>query len=160
MSAANLLADAQALLYREADFLDQANLDDWVDLYTPDGVYWMPVTPEQTDPINHISLFYDDRTIMEIRRRNLSHPRAASKDLPIRCSHLIGNICLGEGASAKAMTVMSNFHCVVFSDNKQQLYAGTYQHELVIHNADWRIKQKRVNIINCDANLSSMLIYI
>jgi 3-phenylpropionate/cinnamic acid dioxygenase small subunit len=160
MTTDTLLAQATELLYQEADLLDQADLDHWIELYTDDGTYWMPVTPEQTDPINHISLFYDDRTIMEIRRRNLQHPRAASKELPIRCSHIIGNVRLNEGASDSQMTARSNFHCVVYSNSQQDLYAGTYQHDLLRVDGQWRIQHKRVDLINCDATLGSILIYL
>lgn len=148
------------LLYREADLLDAADLDEWIKLFSDDGTYWMPVTPEQEDPLNHISLFYDDRTIMEIRRRNLKHPRAASKDLPIRSSHIIGNIRIDGSQDEDKMTVRSNFHCVVYSDNKQVLYAGTYKHDLIRIDNQWRIHHKRVDLINCDANLGAILIYL
>ena len=60
--------DIESFLYQEADFLDRADLDGWFELYTKDASYWMPVSPEQTDPHNHISLFYDDHLMMEIRR--------------------------------------------------------------------------------------------
>lgn len=160
MSASNLLEQATQLLYRESDLLDNADLDAWIELYAQDGTYWMPVTPEQTDPINHISLFYDDRTLMEIRRRNLVHPRAASKELPIRCSHIIGNIRLDSDSSESQLMVRSNFHCAMYSDNKQVVYAGTYQHQLVKESEHWLIQQKRVDLINCDASLGSILIYI
>ena len=158
------MIEVTELLYKEADLLDSADLDEWIELYAADGTYWMPVTPEQEDPINHISLFYDDRTIMEIRRRNLKHPRAASKDLPIRSSHIIGNIRIvkdeAQNKSEDKMTVRSNFHCAVYSNNKQVLYAGTYKHDLIRVDNLWRIHHKRVDLINCDANLGAILIYL
>ena len=154
------MIEVAELLYKEADLLDSANLDEWIELYAEDGTYWMPVTPEQEDPLNHISLFYDDRTIMEIRRRNLTHPRAASKDLPIRSSHIIGNIRIDGSQDEDKMSVRSNFHCVVYSNNEQVLYAGTYKHDLVRVANEWRIHHKRVDIINCDANLGGILIYL
>ena len=64
MSSSSVLEQVTELLYAEADCLDSADLDAWIALYTDDGTYWMPVTPDQEDPMNHISLFYDDRTIM------------------------------------------------------------------------------------------------
>ena len=160
MSNAELIAPITELLYREADFLDAADLDGWIELYTQDGTYWMPVTPEQEDPINHISLFYDDRTIMEVRRRNLNHPRASSKDLPIRCSHIIGNIRMQDEQVDGIVTVTSNFQCVIYSNEKQQLFAGKYTHQLAQDKGQWLIKTKRVDLINCDAALGSILIYI
>ena len=160
MSSSLTLEQVTALLYKEADCLDRADLDAWIELYTDDGTYWMPVTPDQEDPLNHISLFYDDRTIMEVRRRNLRHPRAASKDLPIRSSHIIGNIKIVDEQADGVLSLSSNFHCAMFCDDTQTLYAGTYVHKLVTVDGQWRIQQKRVDLINCDSALGSILIYI
>ena len=158
----NRLQQVTELLYLEADLLDRANLDEWVDLYAPQGTYWMPVTPDQENPIDHISLFFDDRTIMEIRRRNLNSSHAASKELAIRCSHILGNIRILESQTDN-MTVSANFHCAVFTPVTAEQpiwYAGKYRHELTRVNQQWRIAHKRVDIINCDAVLGTMLIYL
>ena len=159
----DLLREIEQFLYQEASLLDRADLASWVDLFTDDGTYWMPVTPEQDDPINHISLFYDDRTIMEIRRRNLHHPRAASKELPIRSSHIIGNVRVLDEAPEQGqgeITVTSNFHCVMYAAGEQTLYAGTYTHVLLRVESGFKIRSKRVDLINCDAALGAILIYI
>ena len=74
------LAAIESFLYREASYLDRPDLDSWIELYTEDAYYWIPATENQVDPINHVSHIYDDRVMMEIRRRNFVHPRAASKD--------------------------------------------------------------------------------
>lgn len=150
----------EKLLYDEASFLDKADLDGWIELYTEDGTYWMPVTPEQTDPVNHISLFYDDRVIMEVRRRNMKHPRAPSKDYPVRCSHIISNIRVTEQSDNGDCTVSSNFHCLMYYNERQSTWGGTYRHELVMTDNGLRIKHKRVDLINCDAALGTIIIYI
>lgn len=160
VSSREEIREIERLLYQEAEYLDHANLDGWIDLYTQDASYWMPVTLDQPDPLNHISLFYDDRTIMEIRRRNFVHPRAPSKDLPVRCSHIISNLQLEEEEQDKPIVVTSNFHCVVYHNEKQTLYAGTYKHELVRLDGQLKIRHKRVDIINSDATLGAMLIYL
>ena len=153
------IRDIEELLYAEASFLDQADLDAWIDLYTDDGTYWMPVIPNQEDPINHISLFYDDRVMMEIRRRNLKHPRAPSKDYAIRCSHIISNIRIIEQSDLRTV-VRSNFHCLIYYNEKQTTYGGTYEHEIVEANGSFKIRHKRVDLINCDAALNTLIIYI
>ena len=153
------IRDIEELLYAEASFLDQADLDGWIDLYTDDGTYWMPVIPNQEDPINHISLFYDDRVMMEIRRRNLRHPRAPSKAYAIRCSHIISNIRIIEQSDLKTV-VASNFHCLIYYNEKQTTYGGTYQHEIVKADEGFKIRHKRVDLINCDAALNTIIIYI
>jgi len=155
------LREIEALLYLEASYLDKPNLDRWIDLYTEDGTYWMPAIPDQEDPHNHISLFYDDRVIMEVRRRNFVHPAAASKDYTVRASHIISNIQMRECDKASGSCIVtSNFHCYVFYHDKQTPYAGTYTHELVRVNGAYQIKSKRVDLINCDAVLGTIIIYL
>ncbi len=153
------LRDIEAFLYREASFLDRPDLDGWIELYTEDGTYWMPAIEDQVDAINHISLFYDDRVMMEIRRRNFVHPRAASKDYIVRCSHIISNVQVTDSTN-DGLTVTSNFQCVVYYNSKQTLYAGRYTHELLTVGDEFRIRHKRVDLINCDGVLGSIIIYI
>ena len=146
-------------LYQEATYLDQADLDAWFELYTEDAYYWMPVSPDQTDPNNHISLFYDDRVMMEIRRRNFGHELAASMEYAVRCSHIIGNVRI-ENETASDLTVLANFQAVVYYKEQQTLYAGRYTHELVKANGNLKIRRKRVDLLNADAEHGSLVIYL
>lgn len=155
------LFEIEQLLYTEASFLDRPDLDRWIELYTEDGTYWMPAIPDQADPLNHISIFYDDRVLMEVRRRNFVHPAAASKEYPVRASHIISNIRVQQlDEKTGDCTVTSNFHCFMYYRDKQTPYAGTYTHELVRRDDTYRIRSKRVDLINCDAVLNTIIIYI
>jgi len=142
----------ERLLYDEADCLDRADLDAWFELYTDDSDYWMPVTPDQSDPHQHISLFYDNRLLMEIRRCNFGHAFAASMEYPVRCSHIISNIRVISDDE-------QNFQAVVYY-KQQHLYAGKYTHDLVPFDDSYRIRHKRVDLIDCDAEHGSLIIYI
>jgi benzoate/toluate 1,2-dioxygenase beta subunit len=154
------LRKIEAFLYDEAALLDNPDLDRWIELYTADGTYWMPVDEEQADPVNHISLFYDDRVMMEVRRRNFVHPRAASKDHKVRSSHIIGNVrCVGTNDQGD-LVVTSNFQALVYYRNEQRAYGGRYEHHLVSEGDSFRIRHKKVTLINCDAPHKSMIIYL
>jgi len=160
MSAASNLAEIEDFLYQEADLLDRPNLDAWIQLYTEDGTYWMPASEDQPDPLNHISHFYDDRVLMEIRRRNFVHPRASSKDSDVRCSHIISNIRQEELTETGDLLVRSNFQVVMFYRNEQRVYAGTYEHHLKPFDGSFLIRHKRVNLINPSAAHKSLIIYL
>lgn len=150
----------EQFLYDEANLLDNPDLDRWIELYSPDGSYWMPVKPDQADPLNHVSIFYDDRVMMEVRRRNFVHPRAASKDHRVRCSHIIGNVrCTGTTAQGD-LIVTSNFQCVLYYRREQRVYAGTYEHHLIQEGGSFKIRHKKVLLINCDAPHKSLTIYL
>ena len=159
--SADKLHEIERFLYKEASFLDRPDLDSWLGLYMDDGTYWMPAVPDQEDPEMHISLFYDDRVMMEVRRRNFVHPAAASKEYDVRCSHIISNIQVTEMDDETGnCTVTSNFQCYIYYHGKQTPYAGTYTHELIRDADSYKIQSKRVDIINCDAALNTIIIYI
>jgi|TARA_R110002096_G_scaffold433579_2_gene652560 3-phenylpropionate/cinnamic acid dioxygenase small subunit len=154
------LAEMSEFLYDEADLLDQTNLKDWIDLFSEDGTYWMPVVVGQIDPLNHISIFYDDKAMMQIRRHNLKHANAPSKEIDVRSSHIIGNVrIISFDEENGNCQVKSNFQAVVYYGT-QTMFAGTYTHDLVKSNDKYLIRQKRVDLINCDASHSSIINYI
>jgi len=152
--------EIERLLWDEADCLDRADLDAWLDLYSDDAHYWMPVSPTQSDPLRHISLFYDNRLLMEIRRNNFGHAFAASMEYPVRCSHIIANIQrIDADLPAGTCRVRSNFHAAVYYKT-QHHYAGKYTHDIVRTDAGLRIQLKRVDLINCDAEHGNLVIYL
>ena len=153
------LKKLENFLYKEAELLASNDLDNWMDLYADDGIYWMPVKEDQEDGLNHVSIFYDDKTLMDIRSRHMKHPQAASKDFVLRASHIIGNVQV-QSFSAKECVVTSNFHCVVFYQSQQQMFAGRNTHTLVKNGESWLIKLRRVDLINCDASHHSIQSYI
>ncbi len=154
------LRKIEQFLYDEADLLDNPDLDSWMALYTEDGTYWLPAAENQPDPLNHISLIYDDRVMMEVRRRNFVHPRAASKDHQVRSSHLIGNVRVRGTNDRGDLIVSSNFQALVFYRDEQRAFGGTYEHHLVTQGDSFRIRHKKVSLINCDAPQKSLTIYL
>lgn len=154
------LKKVEAFLYKEASFLDNPDLDSWMELYTEEGTYWMPAVHNQEDPLNQISHFYDDRVMMEIRRRNFVHPRASSKDYDVRSSHIISNIQLSGVTDDGDLIITSNFQACMYYRKEQRVFAGTYEHHLREDGDSYLISHKRVNILNCDAPLKSIIIYL
>ncbi|MFK7730352.1 MAG: aromatic-ring-hydroxylating dioxygenase subunit beta [Pseudomonadales bacterium] len=160
MSADPDMNVVEDFLYREASYLDVPDLEKWLALYSEDGTYWMPASENQLDPLNEISHFYDDRVLMEIRKRNFVHPRASSKDAGVRCSHLIGNVRKQGESQNGDWIITSNFQVVMFYREEQRLYAGTYEHQLIPSQDSFLIRSKRVNLINPEAAHKSIIIYL
>jgi 3-phenylpropionate/cinnamic acid dioxygenase small subunit len=159
--AAPDMTEIATFLYDEADCLDAADLTAWMDLYTEDGVYWMPASPTQTSPDDHISLFYDDRLLMSIRRFNFGDALAASMEYDVRSSHIIGNTRLKSWDAETGTTVVtSNFHVAILYRGAQELYAGRYTHTLVRCGETWKIRHKKVDLLTCDQPMKSLVIYI
>src|SRR5438046_2387243 len=62
-----IVREIEQLLYRQSELLDQKLWQDYIDLFTDDGVYWMPVTPDQTEWEGSPSIFAEDKYMMEVR---------------------------------------------------------------------------------------------
>lgn len=148
------------LLMLEARYLNKADLDSWMNLYTDDGVYWMPLDTEQSDPELHDSIFYEDRTLMEVRKRNFMHRLSPSMQYPIRSSRILADIHLDSYDKESGIVIVnSSFQAVLFY-KEQTVYAGSYQHHLVKSADSYQIKLKRVDLLNADMPLSPIMIYI
>ncbi|HYM30514.1 MAG TPA: aromatic-ring-hydroxylating dioxygenase subunit beta [Candidatus Cybelea sp.] len=144
------VGEIERFLSEEARMLDEGRYDEWLGLFTDDGIYWVPLEPGQTDPINHVSLFYEDRLLREMRVKRLRHPRAFSLEPPLRTARLVGNVMVDAGEGGEII-VRSTFHMMESRRDEQRMFGGTYTHRLVAAGGGLRIKLKRVDLINCDA---------
>ena len=131
-------------VYEEAELLDQGEYDKWLDLFTEDGRYWVPSHPGQTDAFGEISLFYEDRVLMQARIGRLRHPRALGR--PVRTSHLLSNIRSEERDGL--MIVRSRFQMIEFIGGEQRLYGGAVEHHLCGGDTGWKMRLKRVDLVN------------
>ena len=151
------LAEAEKFLIHEARLLDEARYDEWLALFTEDGWYWVPIEYGQKSPFDTVSLIYDDRRLLETRVRRLSNPSMHSQNPPSRASRIIANVTVEEGAD-DAVTIRSKFSMVEYRRNEQRFFAGTCFHRLVGTGAATRIAWKRVDLVNCEAELEGLVL--
>jgi benzoate/toluate 1,2-dioxygenase beta subunit len=59
---------------------------------------------------------------------------------------------------AGALTVRSKFTLVEYRRNAQRLFAGTYIHRLTRASYSFKIASKRVNLVNCEAELDGLVL--
>jgi len=151
------LHHCEQFLLHEARLLDDGKFDDWLALFTPDAWYWVPSEPGQADPLETVSLIYDDRRLLETRVRRLSSPRMYSQEPRSRTSRMIGNVSFDE-AGKEACTVRSKFMMIEYRREQQRLFGGTALHRLVHIDGRIMIAWKRVDLVNCDAPLDGITI--
>lgn len=155
------IQDLEQFLFHEARLLDEQRWQEWSDLFVKDGEYWVPATPGQEDPHNHISLMYETDLLRAVRIKRFRHPNAFSlKPMP-RSSHTLSNVMLDEfDESTGECTVTSRFLMLHYRREEQDVLGGAYTHELQMESQGFKIKKKRVDLLNCDAPMSNILVYI
>ena len=84
--------EVEQFLFHEARLLDLCGFEDWLNLFAEDGIYWIPSEPQQTDPIETVSIIYEDLSLMRMRVQRLVHPRAHALEPAPRTLHTVGNV--------------------------------------------------------------------
>jgi len=143
----------QALLYREARLLDQAQFEGWLSLYIPECLYWVPATPRGGDPRKEVAIAFDDRRRLEDRVYRLRTGYAWSQVPPSRTARLVSNVEVFGTEQRSAYMVRSTFVINEFRAGETRRLAGWYGHRIAEHNGRWKILVKQVNLIDCDQNL-------
>jgi 3-phenylpropionate/cinnamic acid dioxygenase small subunit len=146
-------------LYHEARLLDTQRYEEWLELFTEDATYWVPLEQGQKDPFETSSIIHDDRTLLELRVKQLRHPRAHAR-LPLaRTVHQIGNITVLNESGAE-MAVASTLTVVEFRNGRQRLHAALVEHRLRRHGDSFRIAHKRVDLVNSEGELDGIAILL
>jgi 3-phenylpropionate/cinnamic acid dioxygenase small subunit len=138
------------LLEREARLLDQLRYDDWLAMYAPECVYWVPSTPKAGDPRREIAIMFDDRRRLEDRVYRLRTGFAWSQAPASRTVRLISNVEVFATASDDVRMLRSNFLISEFWGDETRLLGGWAGHRVTRNGADWMIQAKQVNLIECD----------
>lgn len=145
-----LVREVEEFLFLEARLLDERRFDDWMALFTDDGVYWVPASPGQQSPFEELSIYYEDRTLMDVRIRRLQNPETHAQIPPSRTRHLVANVVVADagddGLEARSKLVMFEYR-----DDRQIVFAADCRHMLRRHGDGFKIASKRVDLVNCDA---------
>jgi len=145
----------------EAHLLDTRRYEEWNALFTDDAFYWVPLVPDQEDGLNHTSHLYEDKLLRELRIERLKSPRAFSQQPPSRCHHLLQvPVVEAFDEAANRYVVRTGFHYTESQGDELQFYVGTFFHHLSVHEGALRMTLKRVNLLNCDAALPAVQLFI
>ena len=150
---------AEAFLVNEARLLDERRFREWMRLFTEDGIYWVPSTPDQKSPLEQASLFYDDRELMRTRIDRLEHPLIHVQTPPSRTVHLVTNVTVDAGETGE-LAILSNVLMVEYRLEHQRIFAGRQQHRMRFEDGAWRIAVKRVDLVNCDSAFEAIAVPI
>lgn len=144
--------DVIDFVYAEARMLDEGRYDDWLSLWLPDAIYWMPLDYQQTDPVNATSLLHEDFFMLKLRVERLNGARTFSQKPKSRCHHVIQRpfVDVFEPGEGRFQTNTS-MHYVETRLDDQILLALTATHDLKLVEGHLKIAGKKVELLNSDA---------
>jgi 3-phenylpropionate/cinnamic acid dioxygenase small subunit len=143
----------RAIIEREARLLDQLRFDEWLALYCPECIYWVPGTPEAGDPRREIAISFDDRRRMEDRIYRLRTGYAWSQAPKSRTVRMVSNVEVFAAGRAAARMVRSNYLVSELRVDGTRYLSGWCGHRFIERDGHWLIQVRQVNLIDCDQNL-------
>ena len=148
---------------REARLLDEQRYDEWNALFTDDAIYWVPLVPGQPEGLDHTSHLYEDKLLRDLRIERLKSPRAFSQQPPTRSLHLLQAPTVEPRAAARPgeHLVRTVFQYIESQGDEMHTFFGVAWHRIVVDQAGaLRMAQKRVDLINSDAALPAVQLFV
>ena len=143
--------EVEQLLYHQAEVLDERRWEEWLDLFTEDGIYWMPASADQQTGEGQPNIFYEDHYLMDMRIRRVEHPYAHSQAAGHRTSHVVSNVMIkSENQTSHELVVTSRFHMVEYRLDDLRHFGGKYTHTLIKSGDAYKIKLQRVDLANVE----------
>jgi 3-phenylpropionate/cinnamic acid dioxygenase small subunit len=153
---------------REAWLLDERKLQEWLDLFAEDVLYFIPrrknvprrESHREVTELGDLALVEDDKRYLEMRVARLDTGMAWAEDPPSRTRHLIGNLVVEPlaGGDVRAKTAFLVYRSHLETD--QQLLAGSRDDVLRRVDGAWKVAKRTIVLdanVLLDKNLSIFL---
>ena len=137
-------ADLETFLYDEADLLDSWRLEDWLELFLPDGTYEVPTTDAPDgSPDTALHFVADTMTVLKGRVNRLMSPEGYAESPHARTRRFISNVRLVE-ANGETIRLAANFMIARMKKGAQDMFVGHYDHLLkTIGDGEFRYQRRR-----------------
>src|ERR1700722_14011263 len=148
----------ESFLYREARLMDAHAYDEWLALWDEDATYWVPCNADDIDPEQNVSIIYDRRGQLRSRIQRLKETAWLREQAP-RLKRVVSNIEIAP-ATDDEVVVNSAFILAELHHHSQYIWAGSTVHTLVASGDSFRIKHKKVLLLNNNEPLPNLLFLI
>jgi 3-phenylpropionate/cinnamic acid dioxygenase small subunit len=151
----------QEFIAREAQLIDERRWGEWLALFAEEGRYWVPLKgAAQVDGEAHNALADEDRLLLSLRIQRLQDPRAHSQHPASRCQHVLqASVPTSADDPSGVRELRTPFVYIESRGERQTVLAGTCIHRLVAVGNEWRIRLKRVDLLDAGAALPAIQLF-
>lgn len=155
--------EIEQFIYREARLMDDHEYDEWLKLWTPDGVYWVPSGRDDGDPRWEVSLIHESYPQIVKRIGRLMGNKAFAQDPPSRLRRIVSNIEIEtDSGSDGDIIAASNFVLGDLRKHQETHWIGRTIHRLrrVDRNGILQMAHKKVILLNNDEAIPNLAFLI
>jgi benzoate/toluate 1,2-dioxygenase beta subunit len=151
------LQSFEQFIFSEVRCIDERQWDKWLDLFDEDGDYWIPLSPEDENPYENLSIAYEDRSKLSLRCKRYAHPQHHAQSPPSRTCHIVSNVMLDAADNNTGeYNIYAQFTMREYRLEHRVDWAGTFHYRLRIDGETFKIKRKKVLLIDSEAELETM----
>jgi benzoate/toluate 1,2-dioxygenase subunit beta len=158
-NTADLQHAVEQFLFREARLMDSNDYDTWLTMWAPECTYWVPSNDEGVEPSAKVSLIYAGRRQLEDRVWRLNGLHAHTQRPKSRLTRVLSNIEV-ERSGASDVTVYSAFVLCEVRKGETNFWVGRNVHVLEQTDDGFRIKSKKVILVNNDIAVPNLTFII
>ncbi len=142
-----LMLQITAFVWQEADQLDHSEYDAWLQSWTEDGLYIVPIDPEATDFASTLNYAHDDADMRQKRVARLGSGESVSTTPPPRTVREVSRFrILGDDGRTVQVRCAQNLR--EFRKDTLKHYTADVEYTLVRQDGGFRIQRKVVRLIN------------
>ncbi|MFZ1123381.1 MAG: aromatic-ring-hydroxylating dioxygenase subunit beta [Candidatus Binataceae bacterium] len=144
----------EEFLFYEAKLIDEHLYDEWLGLWTEDGLYWVPCNTDDADPARQAMILYDNRARLGERIYRLTSGAAWAQQPRSRTRRLISNVEVRQNEGG--YMVESNCIIAELRRSKQDIFAARMLHTLRPVGESFQIALKKVLLLNNDEPIDNL----
>lgn len=152
-------AAVERFLYLEAKLLDERRYAEWVDLFTDDGVYWVP-SGHDGPPERSVALVYDNKARLRERLTRMGSRAFWAQQPPTLTTRLVGNVLVESDAESADLRVECRLILAALRRHRQALLSGVVRYRLQPAGDGFRIREKVVTLQERDEPFDNLTFLI
>lgn len=152
----DLLNEVTAFIWAEADMLDHAEYDEWLNLWLESGKYIIPIDPSLTDYENHLNYAYDDHHMRKLRVERLINGEAISTSPKANTVRSISRVRVIEQSDERVVLRAAQNLREFRKENLRHYTADVTYHLQRQATGDFKIERKIINLINSTDTLAGI----
>lgn len=155
MNNLQLLNQVSAFIWQEADMLDHGDFVQWLDLWTENATYIIPIDPLETDFENTLNYAYDDHHMRQLRVTRLTSGESISTTPRARTVRSQSRFRVLSDADG-IVTVRCAQNLREFRKDVLKQYTADVTFELVRSGDSFKIQRKLIQLINSTDTLAGI----